>query len=57
MTDENKDICPETPETPDLPETPEAAPEETPEEPEDMPQTLERDSLDALLEEIRNMEP
>lgn len=28
MTDENKDICPETPETPDLPETPEAAPEE-----------------------------
>ena len=28
MTDENKDICPETPENPDLPETPEAAPEE-----------------------------
>ena len=25
MTDENKDICPETPENPDLPETPEAA--------------------------------
>ena len=24
MTDENKDICPETPENPDLPETPEA---------------------------------
>ena len=23
MTDENKDICPETPENPDLPETPE----------------------------------
>ena len=28
MTDENKDICPETPENPELPETPEAAPEE-----------------------------
>lgn len=28
MTDENKDICPETPENPDLPETPEAAPDE-----------------------------
>lgn len=35
------------------PETPEEAPEET----EDKPQTLDRDSLDALLEEIRNMEP
>lgn len=32
-------------------------PEEAPEEPEDKPQTLDRDSLDALLEEIRNMEP
>ena len=39
------------------PETPEEAPEEAPEEPEDKPQTLDRDSLDALLEEIRNMEP
>ena len=28
MTDENKDICPETPENPELPETPDAAPEE-----------------------------
>lgn len=36
--------------------TPET-PEEAPEEPEDKPQTLDRDSLDALLEEIRNMEP
>ena len=36
MTDENKDICPETPENPDLPETPEAAPEETPEEPKEV---------------------
>ena len=60
MTDENKDICPETPENPEnpeLPETPEVTPEEAPEEPEDKPQTLDRDSLDALLEEIRNMEP
>lgn len=39
------------------PQTPEEAPEEAPEEPEDKPQTLDRDSLDALLEEIRNMEP
>lgn len=36
--------------------TPET-PEEAPEEPEDKPQPLDRDSLDALLEEIRNMEP
>lgn len=36
--------------------TPET-PEEAPEEPEDKPRTLDRDSLDALLEEIRNMEP
>lgn len=36
MTDENKDICPETPETPDLPETPEVTPEEAPEEPKEV---------------------
>ena len=41
------------PEPEPTPETP----EEAPEEPEDKPQTLDRDSLDALLEEIRNMEP
>ncbi len=50
----------ETPAEPEpVPEpepTPET-PEEAPEEPEDKPQTLDRDSLDALLEEIRNMEP
>ena len=39
------------------PEPTPQTPEEAPEEPEDKPQTLDRDSLDALLEEIRNMEP
>ena len=39
------------------PEPTPQTPEEVPEEPEDKPQTLDRDSLDALLEEIRNMEP
>lgn len=50
----------ETPAEPESAPEPEPAPqtpEETPEEPEDKPQTLDRDSLDALLEEIRNMEP
>lgn len=52
-----------TPPEEKVPAEPEPAPEpeeptpETPEEPEDKPQTLDRDSLDALLEEIRNMEP
>lgn len=36
--------------------TPET-PEEAPEEPEEKSRTLDRDSLDALLEEIRNMQP
>lgn len=54
---------PEAPVSEEVPAEPESAPEpeeptpETPEEPEDKPQTLDRDSLDALLEEIRNMEP
>ena len=39
------------------PEPTPQTPEEAPEEPEEKPQTLDRDSLDALLEEIRNMEP
>lgn len=51
----------ETPAEPEpAPEPEEPAPqtpEEAPEEPEDKPRTLDRDSLDALLEEIRNMEP
>ena len=58
---------PEAPVSEEVPAEPEPAPEpeeptpetpeEAPEEPEDKPQTLDRDSLDALLEEIRNMEP
>ena len=46
----------ETPAEPEPVPEPEPTPE-APEEPEDKPQTLDRDSLDALLEEIRNMEP
>lgn len=46
----------ETPAEPEPAPEPESTPE-APEEPEDKPQTLDRDSLDALLEEIRNMEP
>lgn len=46
----------ETPAEPEPAPEPEPTPE-APEEPEDKPQTLDRDSLDALLEEIRNMEP
>ena len=41
------------PDTANNPQTP----EEAPEEPEEKSRTLDRDSLDALLEEIRNMEP
>ena len=57
---------PEAPVSEEVPAEPEPAPEpeptpetpeEAPEEPEEKPQTLDRDSLDALLEEIRNMEP
>lgn len=47
----------ETPAEPESAPEPEEPTPETPEEPEDKPQTLDRDSLDALLEEIRNMEP
>lgn len=47
----------ETPAEPEPAPEPEEPTSETPEEPEDKPQTLDRDSLDALLEEIRNMEP
>ena len=46
----------ETPAEPEPVPEPEPTPE-APEEPEEKPQTLDRDSLDALLEEIRNMEP
>lgn len=48
---------PAEPEPAPEPEPTPQTPEEAPEEPEDKPQTLDRDSLDALLEEIRNMEP
>lgn len=48
---------PAEPEPVPEPEPTPQTPEEAPEEPEDKPQTLDRDSLDALLEEIRNMEP
>lgn len=48
---------PAEPESAPEPEPTPQTPEEAPEEPEDKPQTLDRDSLDALLEEIRNMEP
>lgn len=47
----------ETPAEPEPAPEPEEPTPEAPEEPEDKPQTLDRDSLDALLEEIRNMEP
>lgn len=47
----------ETPAEPESAPEPEEPTPEAPEEPEDKPQTLDRDSLDALLEEIRNMEP
>ena len=52
---EAESAAPEEPETP-APEAESAAPEEpeTPES-EENPQTLDRESLDALLEEIRNM--
>ena len=52
---EAESAAPEEPETP-APEAESAAPEEpeTPES-EEKPQTLDRESLDALLEEIRNM--
>ena len=52
---EEESAAPEEPETP-APEAESAAPEEpeTPES-EEKPQTLDRESLDALLEEIRNM--
>ena len=45
--------APEEPETP-APEAESATPEE-PETPESEEKTLDRESLDALLEEIRNM--
>ena len=53
---------PEAPVNEEVPAEPEPVPEpeptpEAPKEPEEKPQTLDRDSLDALLEEIRNMEP
>lgn len=48
---------PAEPEPAPEPEPTPETPEEAPEEPEEKPQTLDRDSLDALLEEIRNMEP
>lgn len=48
---------PAEPEPAPEPEPTPQTPEEAPEEPEEKSQTLDRDSLDALLEEIRNMEP
>ena len=48
---------PAEPEPAAEPEPTPQTPEEAPEEPEEKSQTLDRDSLDALLEEIRNMEP
>ena len=48
---------PAEPEPVPEPEPAPQTPEETPEEPEEKSRTLDRDSLDALLEEIRNMEP
>lgn len=48
---------PAEPEPAPEPEPTPQTPEEAPEEPEEKPQTLDRDGLDALLEEIRNMEP
>lgn len=48
---------PAEPEPVPEPEPTPQTPEEAPEEPEEKSRTLDRDSLDALLEEIRNMEP
>lgn len=48
---------PAEPEPVPEPEPAPQTPEEAPEEPEEKSRTLDRDSLDALLEEIRNMEP
>lgn len=48
---------PAEPEPVPEPEPTPQTPEEAPEDPEDKPRTLDRDSLDALLEEIRNMQP